>query len=127
MDAGGINQNTVGSAVWTSTPRSLTRLGTTLLTASTSIQTAIAASTSVDLRPAASISRRLLVAVIEAVGSGVNIEAYDGTSGFLIVQGTGSGAAYSTPATTSTVGLRVRNIDASNAGKYSYYAEDWAI
>jgi hypothetical protein len=127
MDSGGINQNTVGNAVWTSTPRALTRLGTTLVTVSTSIQTTIAASTSVDLRPGANISRRLFVGVILAVGSGINIEAYDGTSGMFLAQGGGGGAAYSTPATTSTVGIRIRNIDASNAGKYSYYAEDWAV
>jgi hypothetical protein len=128
MNIGAVTTGSVASAVWTIATRNLTRLGPTMVVVTTTTNTVIAGAGSVDLRPAAGVTRKILIGAKSAGGTGIQVHCWDGTVTFnLGTPGAASGTVAYVGVSDSSVGMRLLNTDGVNAGSYVAHAEDWTI
>jgi hypothetical protein len=128
MDSGGINQNTVGNAVWTNATRALTSMSP-VGAVSTSLQQALAASATADLTTVApGFYASFTIGVKSASGTGVVVEMHDGVNFYLVGSaGTAGGTVQNIVVSDQNFGPRVRNTDAAQTGVFSVTQVFWKI
>jgi hypothetical protein len=128
MDSGGINQNTVGNAVWSATTRALTSMNPAG-NVSTILQQTLAASGTVDLVTVApGFYATFTIGVKSGSGTGLVVEMHDGVNFFLVgAAGTASGTVQNVVVSDQNFGPRIRNTDAAQTGVWSATQVFWKI
>lgn len=112
------------SGVFSDATRTLTAFGRTLVQLG---NTSLAASSSVDLRPASNLKRTLTVAVASGAGAGTQIQQWNGTTSINFTSVAASASGGVTNVGGSTVGLRLNNTDGANAATYNYSGSDDSV
>lgn len=111
-----------GSQVWLSSSRSLTNFGSGALTSTSIVNTSIAGAATVDLRTSPGIVSQITIAVLTgaAAASSIQVIQNDGTNQIQLAA-TAAAASSSTSfsmANTNSVGMQLKNNDATHAGNY---------
>jgi len=126
MQINSIPAGGIASSVWTNATRNLTGLSTNCFAPVTVAKTTLAASATLDLRPAANVMRELSFGIQAGAASSFNVQQWDGTNAYTTQQvaaNTVGGARVELG--TSTTGVRLQNSDAANAANYVYAGADW--
>jgi hypothetical protein len=130
MNIGAVTTSSVSAAVWAVATRTLTNWGSGIVTVTNAVNQTLAASGSLDLRPAAGFYVR---ADIGAGGGAVTVapllQLNDGTNTFEVAPlpltlANGQSALI---AGDSAVGPRISNGDGAHACPYCYHLETWKL
>lgn len=122
-----LSSGAVAKSVWNSAVRTISNFGAGLATSLGVVQTSLAASTSIDLRPSAGKLREITVGMLAGAAGSSLVQVFDGTHAIQIVTVAQSGAGGTFITGNSTVGPRLQNNDATNAAQYEYAGIDWTF
>jgi hypothetical protein len=129
MDSGGINQNTVGNAVWTTSPRGLTNWSP-LMNSTTITNQTLAAAATIDLRVgSAGLNAWYMISCKSAAGTGLHIRMIDGTNTFETTgaAGTAGGISFYVGGSDNIYGPQIQNTDGAQTGIYTYNKMIWTL
>jgi len=126
MQINSIPAGGIASSVWTNATRNLTGLSTNCLALVTVAKTTLAASATLDIRPAVNVMRELTFGLQAGAAGAFNVQQWDGTNAYTtqsVTANTTGGARVELG--TSTTGVRLQNGDGTNAANYVYSGADW--
>jgi len=125
MQINSIPAGGIASSVWTNATRNLTALSTNVINLLSQAKTTLAASASLDLRPATARARELWIAGIAGAAGAFNIQIWDGTNAGTISSFAASTGGGLLTYGNNTVGARINNADGTNAASYWYGGSEW--
>jgi len=113
------------SGVFSDATRNLTGLGAGAMAMISVIRSTLAASTALNVQPAALKFRELSVLLIAGAAGTLVANLYDGTSITSIVSAAAGGLAGGQIQSTNGLYLRLVNNDGTNSSTYSYAGVEW--
>lgn len=124
MNINSFSASSIASTVWAQVTRTLTKATNLFATVATAPAT-IAASATVDLRPASPNVREGYLFLAAAAAGQLNIQSYDGVTGtsFDFVASATKNSRYT--AQTNALGIRLQNGDGANSASYAFAGKDW--